>query len=110
MGLTKKDGALLLAVVAAVCIQLYQAQHVVGRCRCYEEVRLMAIKRNITDFQVKEKSAACSKIQLIVTFMEANSTAVERCVKPQGYKAKQILKCWEGINKNESRKMECINQ
>ncbi|KAF6719768.1 hypothetical protein FQA47_000504 [Oryzias melastigma] len=110
MGLAKKDGALLLAVVAAVCIQLYQAQYVVGRCRCYNLIRLKDVKGNITGFEVKEKSAACNKMEFIVTVMEPNSTAVERCVKPLGPKAKLILNCWDRINKNESRKMECINQ
>lgn len=92
MGLAKKDGALLLAVVAAVCIQLYQgktsaktmcrsqsncetcktdgacssaAQYVVGRCRCYNLIRLKDVKGNITGFEVKEKSAACNKMEFM---------------------------------------------
>lgn len=42
MGLAKKDGALLLAVVAAVCIQLYQGKISAGPCADHDQSAKLA--------------------------------------------------------------------
>ncbi|KAM4594083.1 chemokine (C-X-C motif) ligand 18b [Fundulus diaphanus] len=108
MGLSQRNCALLLVFVAAVCIEFYQAQHVVGRCKCPSFSRPKKI--NITGFQVIEKWAGCDRIELILTRINPDNTTVELCMHPRGKIGVNILNCWERINKEGSRKMECIDR
>uniref|UniRef100_A0A3Q1FFK8 Chemokine interleukin-8-like domain-containing protein n=1 Tax=Acanthochromis polyacanthus TaxID=80966 RepID=A0A3Q1FFK8_9TELE len=103
MALSQRNCVVLLVFVAAVCMELYQAQIVLGRCSC--PVTIKFIKGNFSDFQVLERRPGCDKTELV----SENST--ERiCLNTMGNLAKAFLKCWERINKDESRKMECIER
>uniref|UniRef100_A0A3B4YXT3 C-X-C motif chemokine 11-like n=1 Tax=Stegastes partitus TaxID=144197 RepID=A0A3B4YXT3_9TELE len=104
MALSQRNGALLLVFVAAVCVELYQAQNVLGRCSCLSTIKF--IKGNISDFQVLEVRPGCDRIELITS---ENSTE-KFCMNTEGKMAKAYLKCWERKNKDESRKMECIDR
>ncbi|KAF3687126.1 C-X-C motif chemokine 9 Small-inducible cytokine B9 Precursor [Channa argus] len=104
---SQKGSTLLLIVVAAVSIQFYQA-HDIGRCNCLSTQKF--IKGNISDFEVREKSPACDNIELIVTLKNADNSTDKICMNTGGQRAKAYLKCWERINKDESRKMECIDR
>ncbi|XP_076585075.1 chemokine (C-X-C motif) ligand 18b [Chaetodon auriga] len=108
MALTQKSGALLLVVVAAVCIQLYQAHDFPGRCSCHDTIKF--IKGNMSDFQVLERRPGCDKIELIVTMNNPDNSTEKICMNTEGKMAKAFLRCWERINKDESRKMECIDR
>ncbi|KAM4585331.1 C-X-C motif chemokine 11-like [Odontesthes bonariensis] len=108
MGLSQRNCALLLAVVVAVCIERYEAQHVMGRCLCPNMGKI--IKGNITDFQVYEKWAGCDKTELIVTVNTLNNSTVQICLNTQRRIGIAFLKCWDRVNRDESRKMECIER
>ncbi|XP_016890378.1 putative LOC103383965 isoform X1 [Cynoglossus semilaevis] len=109
MALIQNSPVLLLFVVAAIYIQLDQAQNTIpGRCWCPKSVKFT--KGNMTDFQVLERHPGCDKTELIVTMAEADNSTAQICINTQGKMAKNFLKCWERIKKEESRKMECINK
>uniref|UniRef100_A0A671V0E4 Chemokine interleukin-8-like domain-containing protein n=1 Tax=Sparus aurata TaxID=8175 RepID=A0A671V0E4_SPAAU len=108
MALSQKSCTLLFVVVAAVCIQLFQAQDVSARCSCLSTIKF--IKGNISDFQVLEKRSGCDRKELIVTINNADNSTDQFCMNLGGRMAMAFLKCWERINKDESRKMECINR
>ncbi|XP_056228022.1 chemokine (C-X-C motif) ligand 18b [Seriola aureovittata] len=99
---------LLLVVVAAVCVQLYQAHDFIGRCSCPNTIKF--IKGNMSDFQVLEKRPGCDKTELIVTMNRQDNSTEKICMNTEGKMAKAFLRCWERINKDESRKMECIDR
>ncbi|KAK1886098.1 C-X-C motif chemokine 9, partial [Dissostichus eleginoides] len=109
MSSSQKTCTLLLVVVAAVCIQLYQAQALIGRCSC-TSVKLKNVKGNKTDFKFLEKRPGCDRTEFIVTKINRDNTTQEICVDTDGAMFKAFSKCWERINKDESRKMECINR
>ncbi|XP_078123989.1 C-X-C motif chemokine 9-like [Sander vitreus] len=108
MALSQKRCTLLLVVVAAVCIQLYQAQVSIGRCSCLNTIKF--IRGNMSDFQVLERHPGCDNTELIVTMNNADNSTEKICMNTEGKMAKAFLKCWERINKDESRKMECIDR
>ncbi|XP_051242158.1 chemokine (C-X-C motif) ligand 18b [Dicentrarchus labrax] len=108
MALSQKSCTLLLAVVAAVCIQLHQAHDFPGRCRCHTTVKF--IRGNISAFQVYERRPGCDKTELFVTLDKANNSTEDICMNTEGKMAKAFLRCWERINKEESRKIECIDR
>ncbi|GAA6225847.1 chemokine (C-X-C motif) ligand 18b [Lates japonicus] len=108
MALSLKSSALLLVVVAAVCIGLYQAHELPGRCSCPNTIKF--IKGNMSDFQVLEKRPGCDKTELIVTMGGSDNSTEKFCMNTEGKMAKAFLRCWERINKDESRKMECIER
>uniref|UniRef100_A0A3Q4ATG3 Chemokine interleukin-8-like domain-containing protein n=1 Tax=Mola mola TaxID=94237 RepID=A0A3Q4ATG3_MOLML len=100
--------ALLLTVVAGVCVQLYQAHDILGRCACQHKVKF--IKANITDFQVLQRRPACDKTELYVTVSKPDNTTEDICLHMEGKMAKAFLKCWERINRNKTRKTECFDR
>ncbi|XP_041641671.1 chemokine (C-X-C motif) ligand 18b [Cheilinus undulatus] len=106
--LSGKSCALLLAFVAAVYIQLYQAHDIPDRCYCHEFITF--IKANISDFQVHEQRSGCDRTELILTLHTAGNTTEEICMNTEKKMAKAFLKCWERINKDESRKRECTDR
>ncbi|KAM9363420.1 chemokine (C-X-C motif) ligand 18b [Symphorus nematophorus] len=108
MALSQKSCTLLLAVVAAVCIQLYQAHDFPGRCSCHNTIKF--IRGNMSDFQVLERRPGCDRTELIVTMSSQDNSTVRLCINTDGKMAKAFLRCWERINKDESRKMECIDR
>ncbi|XP_046900029.1 C-X-C motif chemokine 11-1-like [Hypomesus transpacificus] len=105
MTFSPKACGLLLVVLAAVCIQLYDAQFVPARCNCQGTIKFTA--EIISDFQVFEKSPNCDHTEIIITLQEDN---VKRCLNLQGKLAKAFLHCWNRINKDESQKMTCLNR
>ncbi|MEQ2182971.1 hypothetical protein GOODEAATRI_027794 [Goodea atripinnis] len=108
MVLSKRNCAFLLVFVAAVCLELYQAQHIVGRCRCPSFSRIY--RPNITDFQVYEPCPRCDSTEVILTRIKLDNSTEKLCIHPRGKIAVNLIKCWERINKEESRKMECIER
>ncbi|XP_073323458.1 chemokine (C-X-C motif) ligand 18b [Pagrus major] len=108
MASSQKSCTLLFVVVAAVCIQLFQAHDFPGRCSCLSTIKF--IRGNMSDFQVLEKRPGCDKTELIVTMNNADNSTQQICMSPEGKMAIAFLKCWTRINKDESRKMECINR
>ncbi|XP_042341665.1 chemokine (C-X-C motif) ligand 18b [Plectropomus leopardus] len=108
MAMSQKSCTLLLAVVAAVCIQVYQAHDFIGRCSCLSTIKF--IRGNMSDFQVLEKRPGCDKTELIVTMNNPDNSTDKICINTEGRMANAFLKCWERINKNETRKMECIDR
>uniref|UniRef100_A0A3Q0R9Y7 Chemokine interleukin-8-like domain-containing protein n=1 Tax=Amphilophus citrinellus TaxID=61819 RepID=A0A3Q0R9Y7_AMPCI len=107
MALLQRNVALLLVVVAAACMELYQAQTSIGRCSC---PRVQPVKGKILDFQVLEKGASCDKTELVVTRINPDNSTQMLCMFTEGTRAKRLLSCWERINKDKSRKMECIDR
>ncbi|KAM4749760.1 uncharacterized protein FYW61_000505 [Anableps anableps] len=109
MGLSQRNCALLLAFVAAVCTEFYEAQYVVGsRCKCHSFSRIQ--KSNFTDFQVIEAWAGCDRDDLILTRIKLDNSTEQLCMNPKGKIGKNILSCWEKIHKDKSRKTECIER
>uniref|UniRef100_A0A3B5R0G2 Chemokine interleukin-8-like domain-containing protein n=1 Tax=Xiphophorus maculatus TaxID=8083 RepID=A0A3B5R0G2_XIPMA len=109
MVLSQRNGALLLVFVAAVCMEFYQAQHVVGiRCKC--PVFSKILRSNFTDFQVTEARAGCDRVELTVTRIKLDNSTETLCLNPKRRPGLQILSCWEKINKDKSRKMECLDK
>uniref|UniRef100_A0A3Q4HVE7 Chemokine interleukin-8-like domain-containing protein n=1 Tax=Neolamprologus brichardi TaxID=32507 RepID=A0A3Q4HVE7_NEOBR len=107
MAISQRNFAVLLVVVAAACVELYQAQTSIGRCVCPSA---QAVKGKISDFQVLEKRPSCDKTELIVTRINSDNSTQKLCMPTVGVRAKRLLSCWESINKNETRKMECIDR
>ncbi|XP_054461061.1 chemokine (C-X-C motif) ligand 18b [Anoplopoma fimbria] len=108
MASSQKRCLLLLVVVAAVCIQLYQAHDFIGRCSCFNTMKF--IRGNMSDFKVIERHPGCDKTELIVTMNTPDNLTGRFCMNTEGRRARVLLKCWERINKDESRKMECIDR
>ncbi|CAK6969147.1 chemokine (C-X-C motif) ligand 18b [Scomber scombrus] len=108
MALSEKSWALFLVFVAAVCIELYEAHDVPGRCMCHRKIKF--IKGNFSDFQVLERRPGCDSIELTVTMSNPDNSTVKICMDTEGKLAKAFLRCWERINKDKSRKMECIDR
>ncbi|XP_074555428.1 chemokine (C-X-C motif) ligand 18b [Halichoeres trimaculatus] len=106
--LSQSSCALLLVFVAAVSIQLHQAIDIPDRCYCHEFIKF--IKGNISDFEVYERRSGCEQTELIVTMSNSNNSTEKICMNTQGKMAKAFLRCWERINKNETRKWECIDR
>ncbi|KAM7393568.1 hypothetical protein PAMP_020428 [Pampus punctatissimus] len=102
-----KSYTVLLVVAAAFCMELHQAQDVLGRCSCPVSVLFV---RNRSDFQVIEKQPGCDKIEIIITETLPDNSTRKVCLKPEGMLGKAFLQCWEKINKDESRKMECMKK
>uniref|UniRef100_A0A8C6TPZ4 Chemokine interleukin-8-like domain-containing protein n=1 Tax=Neogobius melanostomus TaxID=47308 RepID=A0A8C6TPZ4_9GOBI len=98
--------ALLLVALAAVCIQIHQAQNILIRCSCPQTVKMT--KLNVTDFEVLERRSGCDKTELIVTVTVAENSTQRLCLDPAGRMAMAYFKCWENKNKNETRKHECL--
>uniref|UniRef100_A0A672HB48 Chemokine interleukin-8-like domain-containing protein n=1 Tax=Salarias fasciatus TaxID=181472 RepID=A0A672HB48_SALFA len=108
MALSQLNCALLLLLLAAVCMEFYQAQHLPGRCSCPTSIKF--IRGNMSDFQVLEKRPGCDRTELIVTVDKAHNSTERICMNTEGRMAKAFLRCWEKINKNETRKMECLDR
>ncbi|CAB1435253.1 unnamed protein product [Pleuronectes platessa] len=108
MALSQRSGILQLFVAAAVCIQLYQAHDFFGRCSCSSSIKFT--KGNMSDFQVLENQPGCDRTELIVTMTGPDNSTELLCLDTQGRMAQAFLKCWQRINKDNSRKMECINK
>nr|XP_046257365.1 chemokine (C-X-C motif) ligand 18b [Scatophagus argus] len=108
MALSQKSCTVLLVVMAAVCIQLNQAHDLPGRCLCHATIKF--IRGNMSDFQVLERQPGCDKTELIVTMNNPDNSTEKICMNTEGKMAKAFLRCWERINKDESRKMECIER
>uniref|UniRef100_A0A096LX66 Chemokine interleukin-8-like domain-containing protein n=1 Tax=Poecilia formosa TaxID=48698 RepID=A0A096LX66_POEFO len=111
MGLSQRNGALLLVFVAAVCMEFYQAPatHVVGiRCKCPSFSKIQ--RSNFTDFQVTEVWVGCDRVELTLTRIKLDNSTETLCINPKRKLGLQILSCWERINKDKSRKMECLNK
>ncbi|KAK9540229.1 hypothetical protein VZT92_002695 [Zoarces viviparus] len=108
MASSQKRCLLLLVVGAAVCIQLYQAHDFIGRCSCLNTIKF--IKGNMSDFKVLESRPGCDKTEFIVTMNNPDNSTENICLNTEGKLAKAFLRCWERINKDESRKMECIDR
>uniref|UniRef100_A0A3Q3RPA4 Chemokine interleukin-8-like domain-containing protein n=1 Tax=Mastacembelus armatus TaxID=205130 RepID=A0A3Q3RPA4_9TELE len=105
---SQKSCTLLMVVVAVICIQLYEAHDFHGRCSCPNTIKF--IKGNMTDFQVLERRPGCDKTELIISMNWPDNSVEKICMNTEGKLAKAFLKCWERINKDESRKMECIDR
>uniref|UniRef100_A0A8C5NE88 Chemokine interleukin-8-like domain-containing protein n=1 Tax=Gouania willdenowi TaxID=441366 RepID=A0A8C5NE88_GOUWI len=108
MSVCWRNAAFLLVFTAAVSLEFYQAQHIMGRCSCPTTIK--NIRGNMSDFQVLEKRPGCDRIELIVTMSSSTNSTTKVCLNTEGRMAKAFLKCWERINKEESRKTECINR
>ncbi|XP_068452549.1 chemokine (C-X-C motif) ligand 18b [Clinocottus analis] len=108
MASSQKRCVLLLLLVAAVCVQLHQAHDFIGRCSCLNTIKF--IRGNMSDFKVLESRPGCDKTELIVTMTNPDNSTDEICMNTGGKMAKAFLRCWERINKDESRKMECIDK
>ncbi|XP_060904427.1 chemokine (C-X-C motif) ligand 18b [Labrus mixtus] len=106
--LSEKSCALLLVIAAAVCIELYQAHDIPDRCYCHEFIKF--IRANMSDFQVHERRPGCDKTELIVTLDITGNSTEKICMNTEGKMAKAFLRCWEKINKDKSRKRECIDR
>ncbi|KAM9315212.1 chemokine (C-X-C motif) ligand 18b [Pholidichthys leucotaenia] len=106
----QKMFGLLLVFLAAVYIELHQAQDIPARCSCPETTYMKFIKGNMTNFQVFQKHPGCDKIEFIVTMSKPDNSTEKVCINTNGKMAKAFLRCWERINKDESRKMECIDR
>ncbi|KAK2815565.1 hypothetical protein Q5P01_026032 [Channa striata] len=102
-----KSSTLLIVFLPAVFLQFYET-HDIGRCTCPQTIKF--VKGNISDFQVLEKRPACENVELIVTLNRADNSTDKICMNTGGPRAKAFLRCWERINKEESRKMECIER
>ncbi|XP_077461740.1 uncharacterized protein LOC144077698 [Stigmatopora argus] len=101
--------ALFLVLLATgFSMHLNQAQDFPGRCSCPNSIKFL--KGNISDFQVLEKRPACDQTELIITVNRPGNATEEVCVNPLGRLAKAFFRCWERINKDEKRKMECIER
>ncbi|KAA8594431.1 hypothetical protein FQN60_011566 [Etheostoma spectabile] len=75
---------------------------------------LVSPKKNGFVTETMHSPAGCCSCSLdsalsSVTMTNENSTE-KFCINTQGKMAKAFLKCWERINKDESRKMECIDR
>ncbi|XP_047434612.1 chemokine (C-X-C motif) ligand 18b [Mugil cephalus] len=108
MALSQRNCAFLLVFVAAVWMECSQAQHFFGRCSCPNTVKF--VKGNISDFEVLERRPGCDLTEVILTQSNANNSTERICMNTEGKMAKAFLRCWERINKDESRKMECIER
>uniref|UniRef100_A0A3Q3BD69 Chemokine interleukin-8-like domain-containing protein n=1 Tax=Kryptolebias marmoratus TaxID=37003 RepID=A0A3Q3BD69_KRYMA len=108
MSLSQRNSAFLMVFMSAVCIELLQSTYVIGRCECPEVQRVSKI--NVTDFKVIEKSATCAKTELILTQIKLDNSTQQICVDTLTRIAKNFLRCWERIQKDESRKTECIEK
>uniref|UniRef100_A0A1A8GAH8 Chemokine interleukin-8-like domain-containing protein n=1 Tax=Nothobranchius korthausae TaxID=1143690 RepID=A0A1A8GAH8_9TELE len=108
MAFFQRNVALLLVVVAAVCIELHQGQYVPGRCKCPQVQRVYRI--NVSDFEVIEKSPTCDKTQVILTSVKPDNSTEQICVDPLAKIAQGFLRCWNRIQKDTSRRMECIER
>ncbi|XP_077380936.1 C-X-C motif chemokine 9-like [Festucalex cinctus] len=108
MALVVNSFALLLVVVAGFCIQLYRAHDFPGRCSCHNTIKF--IRGNMSDFQVLEKRPGCDKTELIVTMSRPDNGTEKICMNTEGRLAKAFFRCWERINKDENRKIECIER
>ncbi|TNN45525.1 hypothetical protein EYF80_044277 [Liparis tanakae] len=108
MALSQKHCIFLLVVVAAVCIQLHQAHDFIGRCSCLNTIKF--IRGNMSDFEVLVNRPGCDKTELIVTMTNPDNSTDKICMNTEGRMAKAFLRCWERINKDENRKMECIDR
>uniref|UniRef100_A0A3Q2CUX7 Chemokine interleukin-8-like domain-containing protein n=1 Tax=Cyprinodon variegatus TaxID=28743 RepID=A0A3Q2CUX7_CYPVA len=109
MGLSQRNCALLLVFVAVVWIELSQAHPtwLIGRCQCPRFSRGINFS-NITDFKVIEKWAGCDKTEIILTRIQPDNNTKEMCMNPSLKIGLSLSSCWKRINKDESRKMECI--
>uniref|UniRef100_A0A1A8BBS9 Chemokine interleukin-8-like domain-containing protein n=2 Tax=Nothobranchius kadleci TaxID=1051664 RepID=A0A1A8BBS9_NOTKA len=108
MAFFQRNVALLLVVVAAVCIQLHQGMYVVGRCKCPKVQKVPRI--NVSDFEVIEKSPSCDNTEVILTSVKPDNSTEQICVDPSTKVAQGFQKCWDRIQKDASRKMECIER
>uniref|UniRef100_A0A3Q2W3R9 Chemokine interleukin-8-like domain-containing protein n=1 Tax=Haplochromis burtoni TaxID=8153 RepID=A0A3Q2W3R9_HAPBU len=77
-----------------------------GRCMC---PRTRVVKGRLSDFRVFPKRPSCDREELVVTRINPDHSAQLLCMSTEGVRGKRILSCWESINRNESRKLECLH-
>ncbi|KAM8842766.1 uncharacterized protein ACB058_014340 [Synchiropus picturatus] len=101
--------ALLLLVAAAFCSQIFQAHEVTGRCLC-ENTKQYRGAPNVTDFHALDKRPGCDKREMIVWMRQDNNDTTPICLKVNEKMAIKFFACWNRIDKNETRKMECLRR
>uniref|UniRef100_A0A669EMZ7 Chemokine interleukin-8-like domain-containing protein n=1 Tax=Oreochromis niloticus TaxID=8128 RepID=A0A669EMZ7_ORENI len=96
----------LTFVVALAYMDLYRAAFTPGRCAC---PRTQAVKGRLSDFQVFPKRPGCDREELVVTRINPDHSAQLLCMSTEGVRAFLLAVCFCSINRNESRKLECLH-
>ncbi|KAL1005912.1 hypothetical protein UPYG_G00065540 [Umbra pygmaea] len=97
---------LFLVLLLGVSMHSYGAQHIIGaRCKC--EGTIMNTLETIVDFEIIEPKFYCNKTEIIVKLQE---DGVERCLNREGSLAKNLVRCWTLIRKNNKHKNKCLKR
>uniref|UniRef100_A0A669CM63 Chemokine interleukin-8-like domain-containing protein n=1 Tax=Oreochromis niloticus TaxID=8128 RepID=A0A669CM63_ORENI len=97
----------LTFVVALAYMDLYR-----GYCIYAGTLRLprtQAVKGRLSDFQVFPKRPGCDREELVVTRINPDHSAQLLCMSTEGVRAFLLAVCFCSINRNESRKLECLH-
>ncbi|XP_066549688.1 C-X-C motif chemokine 3 [Amia ocellicauda] len=99
--------SLILAVAVIQLLQapLGEAQFVPTRCMCVKSETIF--RRRFTNFTVIEKGSHCKNTEIILTL---DKSGHQVCLSPDGQRGQRLLKCWNRINKDESKKKKCIRR
>ncbi|KAG7275339.1 hypothetical protein CRUP_035966 [Coryphaenoides rupestris] len=97
-----------LSVIGRLQPPPYSPQYIPGRCVCPKTVKYTS--ENITDFQIIEPGPSCSSMQVIVTLWTADNSTNMLCLDPARRLAMAFINCWKKINREESKKVTCLNK
>nr|AXF84166.1 chemokine ligand 18b [Ctenopharyngodon idella] len=95
--------ALLLLLLAVVCIQLSGVQAETPRDRCWcVETKKYVRKETIEEFSIFPIRPRCDKVEIILTLKPVNniSEVVQRCLNPSSAQGKNLQTCWKRNTNN----------
>ncbi|XP_030603520.1 C-X-C motif chemokine 9-like [Archocentrus centrarchus] len=86
--------ALLSLCCVLITVRESYSTFVPGRCLCPE--KQLGVRGRLKDLRVLPKSSACNNVTVIVTLQRNNAPV---CLDPEGPMAKQLIRCWERVQK-----------
>ncbi|XP_048052304.1 chemokine (C-X-C motif) ligand 18b isoform X1 [Megalobrama amblycephala] len=103
--------ALLLLLLAVVCIQLSGVQAEI-RVRCWcPETKKYVRKETIEEFSVFNKTSQCNNVEIILTLKPVNNSneVIQRCLNPNSAQGKNLQTCWKSRNTNNTATFKISN-
>ncbi|XP_052403014.1 C-X-C motif chemokine 10 [Carassius gibelio] len=108
--------ALLLLLLAEVCIQLSGAEEPdvtlfestsnkgIDRCWCLNSLNRYVPKEEIEEFSIFPRRSNCDKVEIILTLKPVNNSpeGIQRCLSPETKQGINLQTCWKNKNINNS--------
>ncbi|XP_065151462.1 chemokine (C-X-C motif) ligand 18b [Paramisgurnus dabryanus] len=104
--------ALVLLVLAVVCIQLSGAHPIRDRCWCLNTLKRNVPREKIEEFSISPQRTQCENTEIILTLKPENTVTEvqQRCLSPDTKQATNLQNCWNRVNANSTRDVVKISE